>query len=128
MTDPLTYRVGSIVIVDDGTNIRIYKGHTPSESIIIERSDRDDLLTCLMQAQDKRVDLATGEKFDGSLWKATHWQCTSCRNQHTMQTRRHAIENQCRVCGAMPDLSGERIHGRGCYAISADGGGSDWPE
>jgi hypothetical protein len=33
----------------------------------------------------------------------------------------------CKVCGATPDESGERVHGKGCYQLSEDGGGSDWP-
>lgn len=58
MTKPLHYRVGSIVIIDDGCNLVICKSHTPSERIVIERADREDLLTCLMQAQDARIDLS----------------------------------------------------------------------
>jgi hypothetical protein len=33
----------------------------------------------------------------------------------------------CKVCGATPDETGERRHGKGCYVLSEDGGGSDWP-
>ena len=38
------------------------------------------------------------------------------------------IENECRVCQARPNDEGEREHGKGCYAKSEDGGGSDWPD
>lgn len=34
----------------------------------------------------------------------------------------------CKVCGAVPNADGERVHGKGCYQVSPDGGGSDWPE
>jgi hypothetical protein len=40
----------------------------------------------------------------------------------------YQLRNECRVCGARPDNEGERVHGKGCYAISENGGGSDWPE
>lgn len=32
----------------------------------------------------------------------------------------------CKVCGNMPDTSGEREHGRGCYTLDPDGGGTDY--
>jgi len=34
---------------------------------------------------------------------------------------------ECKVCQARPNADGERIHGKGCYMLSEDGGGSDWP-
>ncbi len=33
----------------------------------------------------------------------------------------------CKICGAIPDDAGERTHSRGCYQLSADGGGTDYP-
>jgi len=36
-------------------------------------------------------------------------------------------DTQCKVCGSVPNLDGERKHGKGCYEISEEGGGSDWP-
>lgn len=32
----------------------------------------------------------------------------------------------CKVCGNIPDETGEVDHGRGCYTQSSDGGGSSW--
>lgn len=32
----------------------------------------------------------------------------------------------CEVCSAVPEPDGERVHGRGCYVIDEDGGGSDF--
>lgn len=32
----------------------------------------------------------------------------------------------CKVCGARPDEDGWIEHGRGCYVLSADGGGSEY--
>lgn len=34
----------------------------------------------------------------------------------------------CKVCGCVPNEEGERVHGRGCYTLSADGGGEDYVE
>lgn len=61
MTKPIYYRVGSIVIIDDGCNLAICKSHTPSERIVIEHADREDLLTCIMLAQDRRTGLIDRE-------------------------------------------------------------------
>lgn len=35
---------------------------------------------------------------------------------------------ECRVCGATPDDDGEVFHGRGCYTLDENGGGSEFPE
>ena len=32
----------------------------------------------------------------------------------------------CDVCGNVPDETGMIEHGRGCYVVSADGGGETW--
>ena len=32
----------------------------------------------------------------------------------------------CKVCGNCPDEFGELEHGRGCFVLSSDGGGSEW--
>ena len=36
-------------------------------------------------------------------------------------------EHECKVCGALPGIAGERVHGKGCYEVSEDGGGIDHP-
>ncbi len=36
-------------------------------------------------------------------------------------------EDMCEICFAEPDEDGWRRHGRGCYVVSEDGGGSDSP-
>lgn len=46
--------------------------------------------------------------------------CNSCQGGCTWRTW-----NACKVCGAEPDADGVRDHGRGCYVVSGDGGGSD---
>jgi uncharacterized protein (TIGR02996 family) len=35
---------------------------------------------------------------------------------------------QCKVCWASPGEDGEVVHGKGCYRLSEDGGGSEYPE
>lgn len=37
-------------------------------------------------------------------------------------------DNACKVCGVMPDGDGDRVHGRGCRVVNAEGGGSDYVE
>ncbi len=34
----------------------------------------------------------------------------------------------CKVCGNVPDECGTLDHGRGCYVVSEDGGGSSYVE
>lgn len=50
-----SYRHGSIVATcEEGRNLRIFKSHTPSESITIEHADRADLLAAITEAQGAR--------------------------------------------------------------------------
>lgn len=35
---------------------------------------------------------------------------------------------ECKVCGARPDADGEVTHGKGCYQLDENGGGSEWVE
>lgn len=37
-------------------------------------------------------------------------------------------QHACEICAAIPDSDGCIAHGRGCYAVSADGGGESWVE
>lgn len=48
-------------------------------------------------------------------------ECPDCRGRKTERWT-------CKVCGAEPGDDGEVSHGRGCYRIDADGGGSEWPD
>jgi hypothetical protein len=64
------YRVGSILVEDDGRNLRISKTHTPSEAIVVESADRADLLAALISAEDRRADLGEPATQRGSLWRA----------------------------------------------------------
>ena len=66
-----TYQVGSIVVDDDGRNIRISKSHTPLESLVVEHADRADLLAALMMAEDGREDCAKPSAEAGTLWRFT---------------------------------------------------------
>lgn len=34
----------------------------------------------------------------------------------------------CKVCQNYPDEDGELEHGKGCFVLSEDGGGSEWIE
>jgi SAM-dependent methyltransferase len=42
-------------------------------------------------------------------------------------TKVEISRHECKVCGATVDAEGRREHGRGCYVVSEDGGGSDYP-
>lgn len=45
----------------------------------------------------------------------------------THETRFEPPEHyQCDVCGNTPDENGELQHGKGCYVLDEDGGGSEW--
>jgi len=39
-----------------------------------------------------------------------------------------ALDYQCKVCSAVPDLWGDVQHGRGCYQVSESGGGIEHVE
>lgn len=41
---------------------------------------------------------------------------------------RRYLDGECKICHARPAADGERVHGKGCYDLSEDGGGSDYPE
>lgn len=42
--------------------------------------------------------------------------------------RLRLFRGECKVCQARPDEYGEVVHGKGCYAVDEDGGGSSFVE
>lgn len=52
---------------------------------------------------------------------------TSLAEQLYYAHRRY-LDGECKICHARPGADGERTHGKGCYDLSEDGGGSDYPE
>ena len=47
------------------------------------------------------------------------------RNQEATYSWEAAEAYACKVCGNRPDEDGWLDHGRGCYALGPDGGGSE---
>lgn len=52
------YRVGDVIIDDDGQNLLLFIEGTGWRSVVIGAADRENALTCLQQAVDRRTDLA----------------------------------------------------------------------
>ena len=48
-------------------------------------------------------------------------ECPQCRGRKTELWT-------CKVCGNEPNEDGEVNHGRGCYQLSSDGGGTEYPD
>lgn len=51
---------------------------------------------------------------------------TDHQRKKQMESDKRRQDHACKVCGNMPDADGNREHGKGCYVVDSDGGGSDF--
>ncbi len=81
-----------------------------------------DLLLPLLQGADRFSRESTLDALAAAALlygRRQGWPCPECKGLGREQW-------ECKVCGARPDQEGEIRHGKGCYELSEEGGGSEW--
>lgn len=101
--------------------IRTTEGETPADIPITLRAD-------LIARGGQWRDLWRVWTFDRTNDDGTPFRLSTVDSPSTAYSYEAAEAYACKVCGNRPDADGILEHGRGCYTLDPDGGGSEWVE
>lgn len=98
---------------------------TPPAAVTSALTDREAMCVACLCAPDEdtpRLALADFVEERGDEEWATLIRCQI----ELPRTPKFSWRCECKVCGNVPDEHGELEHGKGCYQLDEDGGGSEW--